>query len=373
MAATLADGMKIAVVGTRGMPGLQGGVERHCESLYPLIASEKMRVRVYRRIPYIKDAGTTDYGHIGYVDLPSTRIKGVEALLHTLLCCCHVVVSRPDVVHVHNMGPGVFIPFLRLAGLPVVMTYHSVNYEHKKWGTMARRLLKLCEKISLGTANRVIFVNSFQMAKYSGKIQRKSCYIPNGVDFHSRSNDCSFLQRYGIKAGRYVLAVGRITPEKGFEYLVEAANRCDLVGQVVIAGASDHDTAYLERLKSLDVGGKVVFTGFTAGDDLRQLYSHAGVYVLSSVNEGFPLVLLESMSYGLPILASDIAASHLVDLPADRYFKAGDVNALSAALAGVYEKAGGLNAFVDYDLSQYNWRQVAERTAEVLSKAARKE
>ena len=100
--------------------------------------------------------------------------------------------------------------------------------------------------------------------------------------------------------------MGRLTPEKGFEYLVEAVNKLDEVKHLVIAGASDHDTSYFKMLKQLDWNEKVIFTGFTQGEDLRQLYSHARLYVLSSVNEGFPLVLLEAMSYQLPLVVTDI-------------------------------------------------------------------
>ena len=106
----------------------------------------------------------------------------------------------------------------------------------------------------------------------------------------------------------------RLTPEKGLEYLVEAANRLPQITQVVIAGASDHDSAYRNRLEQLDVNHKVIFTGFTTGEDLRQLYSHARCFVLPSVNEGFPMVLLEAIAYGLPILCSDIPGTRQVDL-----------------------------------------------------------
>lgn len=347
----------IAVIGTRGFPGIQGGVEAHGYHLYTRITD--VRVRLYRRRSYLTEQSRQALPGIEYVDLPSTRIKGFEAVWHTLLSTLHIMCHRPDVVHIHNIGPGMFAPLLRLAGLPVVLTYHSPNYEHSKWSAPARWLLRRCEGLSLRFSNRIIFVNRRQMAKVTEQARRKSVYIPNGVDPVTRSTGTGFLDRHGIKPQGYLLAVGRLTPEKGLEYLVEAVQRLPQVRQVVIAGASDHDAAYRERLERLDVEYKVVFTGFTTGEDLRQLYSHARAFVLPSVNEGFPMVLLEAMAYGLPVVCSDIPGTRQVDLPAEDYFAMGDTAALAAALARLMDAPA---ARCRYDLSHYDWQSIARKT-----------
>lgn len=351
----------IAVIGTRGFPGIQGGVEVHCQNIYPLM--DGVKVRVYRRKPYLSDASHITMDHIEWVDLPSTRIKGFEAVFHTLLCVIHIAMHRPDVVHVHNIGPGMFAPLLRLMGLKVVMTYHSANYEHDKWGAVARTLLRWCESVSLRWCNRVIFVNKFQMEKYPERVRRKSTYIPNGIHTCERVTSTQFLQRHNLMAGEYVLAVGRLTPEKGFEYLVSAVQDIDAVKQLAIAGASDHDDSYYRKLKEIDTNGKVVFTGFTSGHDLQELYSNARLFVLSSVNEGFPLVLLEAMGYGLPIIASDIPATHLVDLPLQCYFTAANTKALSKALTQQLSEPYSL---INYDITEFDWQDIANRTCHFI-------
>ena len=360
--------MRIAVIGLRGFPGVQGGVEMHCEHIYTRMPSD-VQVRVYRRKPFLTPLShSTPASNIEFIDLPSTRIKGLEAVLHTLLSCLHIILHRPDVVHVHNIGPGMFVPLLKLFGLKVVLTYHSPNYEHDKWNGFAKWVLRTSEMLAVGFANRLIFVNKFQMQKFSRKVQNKSKYIVNGVDELTPTSDTSFLQRHNIEPGKYLLGVARITPEKGFEYLVQAANRLDWVKQVVIAGASDHDLEYLEKLKSLDTNNKVIFTGFASGEDLRQLYSHAAMYVLSSVTEGFPLVLLEAMSYTLPIVATDIPATHLVHLPQECYVETGDVESLATGITRVAKTAqNGVRP--RYDLSRFRWQNIAESTLAVLRKA----
>ena len=345
----------IAVIGTRGFPGIQGGVEVHSYHLYTHM--DDVHVRLYRRRAYLTEQSAQTFPNIEYVDLPSTRIKGFEAVWHTLLSVLHILLHRPDVVHIHNIGPGLFAPLIRLMGLPVVLTYHSPNYEHDKWRAPARWLLSQCEKISLHFSNRVIFVNKYQMEK-CGALD-KSVFIPNGIDVVTRSESTTFLDQHGIKLGEYLLAVGRLTPEKGLEYLVEAANRLPRVTQVVIAGASDHNSAYRKTLEQLDVNNKVIFTGFTSGEDLRQLYSHARCFVLPSVNEGFPMVLLEAMAYGLPILCSDIPGTRQVYLPEKDYFKVKNVDSLFAAITRLLDSP---NEPQHYDLEKYDWQSIAAAT-----------
>jgi glycosyltransferase involved in cell wall biosynthesis len=196
------------------------------------------------------------------------------------------------------------------------------------------------------------------MAKAPEPIQKKAVYIPNGIDAVTRSENADFLGKIGAIKGEYVLGVGRLTPEKGFEYLVEAVNRLDSVKQLVIAGATDHGDSYFERLKSLDVNNKVVFAGFVGGENLRQLYSHARLFVLSSENEGFPLVMLEAMNYGLHMVVSDIPATHLVELPRECYAKKCDVDSLTERIAQMYQTQQAC----EYDLADYNWESVAKQT-----------
>ena len=340
----------------------------HCENIYPFFSAD-VRLRVYRRKPYLTEYSVKNYPNVEFIDLPSTRIKGLEAVLHTFLCVMHILFHRkPQAAHVHNIGPGMFIPLLRLMGLRVVMTYHSANYEHAKWGSIARLLLRLCESISLRWSHRIIFVNKFQMQKYSTRVQKKSIYIPNGIHRVTRTGATDFLKQHGIEQGEYLLGVGRLTPEKGFEYLVQAASHLPEVKQVVIAGSSDHDTAYLEQLKALDVAHKVIFTGYTTGENLRQLYSHARMFVLSSVVEGFPLVLLEAMSYSLPLVVSDIPASHLVELPHDRYFECRNAQSLESVIKAHLATSG--NQY-DYEMSEYAWPLIAQRTETVFNQLMR--
>lgn len=354
--------MKISVIGTRGFPFIQGGVEKHCESLYPLFGDNYQFI-VFRRRSYVKDS--CDYSHIVFRDLPSTRIKGFETVFHSFLSVCVSLWHHPDIAHFHNIGPAMFSPILRLAGIKVVLTYHSPNYEHRKWGILGRCVLRASEKIALATAHKIIFVNKFQMAKYSEKVQRKSYFIPNGISSPVYSSNRNFLNKIGVEPYKYILAVGRITPEKGFDYLIKAFIDLNFTEyKLVIAGGVETERVYWNDLKSMSLCDNIIFTSYVHGESLHQLYSYARLYVLSSYNEGFPLVLLEAMSYGLPVLVSNISASHLVELPAECYFSVGDRGELTHKLCSILSEK---MEHVSYSLDSFSWKNIVNQVSEIYN------
>lgn len=355
--------MKIDVIGTRGFPGIQGGVERHCERLYPLM--ENVKIRVFRRKPFINKAYKgTKYDNIQFLDLPSTRVTGLEAVFHSFQATLISAFSCSQVVHIHNIGPAMFAPLLRLFGKKVVLTYHSANYEHDKWNWFGKLVLRLSEKIALSASNRIIFVNKFQLDKYSDKVKAKSVYIPNGIVPLQRNTATDFLQKLDVEPGKYILSVGRITPEKGFDLLIQAYNKLKTDVKLVIAGAPDQDTAYFDNLKAM-AGKNVVFAGFVDGGNLSQLYSHALVYVLSSRVEGFPLVLLEAINFDLPLLVSDIEATYLLDLSKKSYFKASNVESMQLKMAQFLSENSSDYLCRTVDVADYDWKKIANRTMAV--------
>ena len=172
--------MNVFVFGTRGIPNIQGGVEKHCEELYSAMP-ESFFVTLFRRKPFLSKDTHNRYKQINFIDLSSTKIKGFESFYHSFLSALYCIFHKQDIVHVHNIGPGIFIPLLKLFGRKVVLTYHSANYEHEKWNWFAKLILKTGEKFAISGANAVIFVNRELLKKFDLKIQNKSYYIPNGV------------------------------------------------------------------------------------------------------------------------------------------------------------------------------------------------
>ncbi len=168
-----------------------------------------------------------------------------------------------------------------------------------------------------------------------------------------------YLQSLGVEPGKYIIAVGRITPEKGFGYLIDAFKQSGLNdNKLVIAGGVEAESSYGKELQQKAKGSNVIFAGFVQGEKLEQLYKNARLYVLSSVNEGFPLVLLEAMSYGLDVLVSDIPATHLVELEKEDYFMKANVGDLTARLQF---KICTPSMKRDYDLNDFDWIKIADK------------
>lgn len=348
--------MKICVFGLRGFPNVEGGVERHCEELYPVIG-EDYEIIVIRRKPYVNS--DVQYRNIKFVDLPSTRVPCLETIFHSFIATVYACFTSAAIVHVHNIGPGIFASVLRLFGKKVVLTYHSPNYEHDKWGGFAKKWLRMSERVSMRYADRIIFVNKFQMERYPSRIRSKSLYIPNGVRKAKPAAGTGYIGTLGLVPRKYILYVGRIVPEKGLDVLIGAFGRLETDYRLVIAGSGG--PGYSGMLKKMDQSGRVVYTGYISDGQLSEIYTYASLFVLPSMNEGFPIALLEAMSYGLDVLVSDIPATHLVGLEEGDYFCKGDTDDLCRRLG---EKIR-TNRHRAYDLSCYDWRTIARQVGEV--------
>ncbi|MBC6401109.1 MAG: glycosyltransferase family 4 protein [Ekhidna sp.] len=361
--------MRVFVIGTRGFPNMQGGVETHCEELYPrLLQHEKIEVVVFRRKPFVKD-GIKSFKGVRFIDVPTIKKRQMEAFLHTFLCLFFILLKRPLIVHFHNIGPGFFIPLVRLIGIKTLLTYHSPNYLHKKWGRFERVFLKLCEVISIRFANHVIFVSETQKFRLDTQfsfLKKKSSVVRNGISILPRSTVDNYIKSLGLVSNAYVLGVGRFIEEKGFHDLIEAFKKIETTCKLVLVGDSDHRTTYSDELKRNAIQNGVILTGFIKGDDLVEVYSHCKLFVLSSYSEGNPIALLEAMSFNCDILVSDIEQNIEMKLAKDDYFKVGDCEDLENKIR---EK---ISVSVTRDFKKtletnHSWSKVASAHFNILS------
>ena len=358
--------MKIVVVGTRGIPDILGGVETHCEELYPRIAAMGHDVTVIRRSCYVADnKRISTYKGVKLIDVYAPRLKSIEAIVHTALAVVKARSLKPDVLHIHAIGPALLTPFARLLGMRVVMTNHGPDYDRQKWGALAKAALKTGQAMGTRFANKVIVISTTIAGILADKYGRKDTeLIFNGVTPPVVSGDRRWLDRWGISCP-YVVAIGRFVKEKGFHDLIEAFDKSGLKAthQLVIAGDADHEDEYSSALKTQAKEAGVVLTGFIKGEPLSQLMSGASLFVLPSYHEGLPISLLEAMSYGLDVAVSDIPANRLAQLRADDFFTPGDTD----ALASLMQTKIANTCRRDYDLSPYNWDNIARQTVEVYS------
>ncbi len=358
--------MKIVVVGTRGIPNIQGGVETHCEELYPRLVAMGHEVIVVRRSCYVTPENkATTYKGVRLKDIYAPRKKSIEAIIHTFLAIIYARRVKADVLHIHAIGPALLTPFARLLGLRVVMTHHGPDYDRQKWNGLAKKILRLGERMGARWANEMIVISTVIDHILKTHYGRDNSHlIYNGVNPPVPATTTDYLQSLGVTPGKYVFAAGRFVEEKGFDLLIKAfaALPDNKDYKLVIAGDADHEDGYSSSLKQLAREHRVVLTGFVRGAKLNELFSHARLFVLPSFHEGLPIVLLEALSYHLPVLVSDIPANCLSCLSLSDFFTTGDIESLQVNL---WTKLSQGETSREYDLSPYNWNHIAEQVEAV--------
>ena len=283
--------MKIVVTGTRGIPDIMGGVETHCEELFPRIAAMGHDVTVIRRSCYVTENNRlATYKGVKLKDVYAPRKKSLEAIVHTFLAVIEAKRLKADVVHIHAIGPSLMVPFARLLGLKVVTTHHGPDYDRKKWGRFAKLMLQLGERNGAMYSNEVIVISRVIADILKTKYNRDSNLIFNGVNTPHVSGKTGYIDSIGLSDGKYVLAVGRFVKEKGFDMLIDAFVKAGMHDfKLVIAGDADHEDEYSLMLKRKALDNGVVLTGFVKGEKLSQLLAHAALFVLPSFHEGLPI------------------------------------------------------------------------------------
>jgi len=358
------------MLGLRGVPEIQGGVERHVEMLGRELVRAGWDVEVVGRRSYLQQAKSFSWDGMKVTPLWAPRSMTLEALAHTLAGVLYAAWKRPDILHIHAVGPGLLVPLARMLGLRVVTTHHGYDYGREKWGPAAKRILRLGERLAVRMSHATIAVSRDVTETMKRRYDRVPSHVPNGVSVRPPVSSTDILERFGLEPRRYIVMVARIVPEKRQTDLIRAFAHLGAPGwKLAIVGGADHKSRYVEEVEALarEVPG-VVMTGFRSGDDLSAIFSQAGLFVLPSLHEGMPISLLEAMSYGLPALASDIPANHEVELPDEDYFPPGDVEALSAALgrklALPFVERDSV-ARIRHAEMNYAWPSIAEATAAV--------
>jgi glycosyltransferase involved in cell wall biosynthesis len=319
------------------------------------------------RSPYV-DKQCKEWKGVRLLRLWTVRNAYLETLLHSLICALVAGIRRPKVVHIHGIGPALVVPLLRMLGLRVIVTHHGEDYNREKWGWAARTLLRLGEALGMRFAHQRIAI-SRTIEKLIASKYGKSCeIIPNGVVFADPPIENDKVAGLGLEPGRYVLTVGRLVPEKRQLDLLRAFNRAGLGGwKLAIVGRIDHKNKYADLLASeAGLAEDVVMAGFQTGDSLRQLYAHAGLFVLPSSHEGLPIALLEALSYGSPVLVSDIPSNLEVVGDADRVFRMGNIAELSAKIRALsnFNLSMSVREAVRLDCARrYNWTEIAQKTS----------
>lgn len=364
--------LKIAVIGHKRIPSREGGIEIVVYELANRLAAAGNLVDVYNRSgSHVSGARFESrdmplHKNVRLITVPTPQAKSLNAFVYSFFAAVRALFGGYDVVHFHAEGPAAMCFLPRLFGIRTVVTIHGLDWQRSKWGGFASKYLKFGEKTVAKYADEIIVLSRAVQRYFEEQYGRRTVYIPNGVSKPQPRPAGIITQKWGLKKDGYVLFLGRIVPEKGVHYLIEAFSRLNAGLPLVIAGGSSHSQEYFESLKMQAQGQNVIFTDFVQGAELEELYSNAYIYVLPSDLEGMPVSLLEAMSYSNCCLTSDIPECTEVCGENAVYFKKGDVdsleNALRRLLSDENAAAGYKSAAAGYVLSRFSWDETAKKT-----------
>ncbi len=369
--------MKIAMFGHKRIPSREGGVEIVAEELSTRMAALGHDVVCYNRGGHLVggaeyDGKSTDaYRNVKLKKVPTLDIKGLAAVTSSFFAAVACAFSRAEVVHIHAEGPAFMSWLPKLFGKRVIVTVHGLDWQREKWKKgFGAKYIHAGEKMAVRFADEIIVLSRNVQQYFKDTYDRETVYIPNGITKPEMISAEQIVQQYGLEQNGYILFLGRLVPEKGVHYLIEAFHNLETNKKLVIAGGSSDTDAYVKQLQALAEGDdRICFTGFVQGRVLQELYSNAYVYVLPSDVEGMPLSLLEAMSYGNCCLVSDIPECTEVVKEKAVAFRKGDVCHLQQQLQKLCDAPVTVAQYQknapQYICNQYCWDDAVEKTLEL--------
>jgi glycosyltransferase involved in cell wall biosynthesis len=322
--------MKIAMLGTRGIPAAYSGFETAVEHLAAEFSARGHEVVVYCR-PHMVEQKSTHAG-ARLVHLPTVANKYLDTLVHTAVSTAHLVTrERPDVAIYFISGNAPVVPGARLAGIPTVFQIDGLDSQRAKWPAAAKRLLRLAERFA-PSASTITVTDSESVAEsFEREYGRRIAAIPYGASVPD-PGDAGRLRELGLRSGEYVLFVGRLVPENNAHLLVEAHRRLAPEWPLVVVGGASYADDYISALHA-SAGPDVRFPGYVFGDGYGELLHNCGVMCVPTEVGGTHPVIVESLAAGAPLVVSDHAPNIEVVGDAARTFPlAGGPDALAGEL-----------------------------------------
>ncbi len=364
----------IAMFGHKHIPSREGGVEIVVEHLAVRMVRMGHKVTCYNRGgSYVEsedaefDEDRSRYRGVKIKKAFTINAKGLAAASSSFFASLAAGFGKYDVVHIHAEGPCILCGFLKACDKRVIVTIHGLDHKRAKWGRFASWYIMKGEQAAAKYADEIIVLSKSVQDYFLELYGRRTTFIPNGVEEAKQLIPDIIRTKWGLDKDDYILYLGRIVPEKGIHYLIEAYKGLNTDKKLVIAGGSSDTDEYYSKLKDIAEGtDNIIFTGFVQGPTLEELYSNAYIYCLPSDLEGMPLSLLEAMSYGNACLTSDIP--ECADVIADKgmTFKKGDVKSLAKCLSELLDDKAAVEAYkaqaATYITERYNWDEVVNRT-----------
>lgn len=370
------DKLNIAMLGHKRIPSREGGIEIVVEELSTRMVKLGHSVTCFNRSGHHVsgkefDGGSLkEYKGVRLKSVITINRKGLAAMTSSVFGAICAAFGKYDVVHFHAEGPCAMLWLPKLFGKRCIATIHGIDWQRAKWGGFASKYIKFGEKVAVKYADEIIVLSEGVQKYFMDTYGRTTVFIPNGVNRPILRGPQLIKEKYGFDKDGYILFLGRLVPEKGITYLIEAFRGITTDKKLVIAGGSSDTDTFMQELKQLAEGdNRIVFTGFVQGQMLDELYSNSYVYTLPSDLEGMPLSLLEAMSYGNCCLTSDIAECAEVVEDKALVFKKSDIDDLKEKLQMLCDDEQMVEKYkataTDFILKKYGWDDVVDKTIDL--------
>ena len=356
----------------------EGGIEIVVKELCTRMAKNGYTVTCYNRSGHHVSGAEydkkTEYEGINQKCVPTIEKKGLAAVSSSFFAALYSAFGKYNVVHIHAEGPAFFSWLPKLLGKRVIVTVHGLDWQREKWKSgFGSKFIKQGEKNAVKYADEIIVLSKGVHDYFRNQYGRETRFIPNGVNRPEIRKAELITDKFGLTKDSYILFLGRLVPEKGIRYLVEAFKNVKTEKKLVIAGGSSDTDSFMKEIKELAKDDKrIIFTGFVQGQMLEELYSNAYIYTLPSDLEGMPLSLLEAMSYGNCCLVSDIQECTEVVEDKALIFKKSNVQDLQNKLQEACDHAEKIMELkqqaADYICKKYNWDDVVEETLKLYKR-----
>ncbi len=364
--------MRIAMVGQKRVPSREGGIEIVVEELSTRMAAQGHDVVLFNRGGHHVSGKKYDnkreknYRGVTLKTVPTLDMKGLAAVTSSFFCAIRAAFGPYDVVHFHAEGPCAFIGIPKLLKRNALLQFMVwIGKEKNGMVDLGVGLFILEKKQAVKYADEIIVLSRGTQNYFKSVYGRNTVLISNGVNKPNITQAELITEKWGLKRDDYILFLGRIVPEKGIKYLVEAYQKLHTDKKLVIAGGASDTDDFVKELKE-NCGDNVIFTGFVTGKILDELYSNCYIYCLPSDLEGMPISLLEAMSYGDCCVVSDIDECASVVENNAVIIKKGNVEDLRDKLQNLCDSPEIVEQYKskasDYILKKYRWDDVVEQT-----------
>ena len=366
-------GLTVAMFGQKRLTR-EGGVEIVVKELCTRMAQRGYQITCYNRSGHHVSGAEfdsnekTEYPGIRQKSVLTIEKKGLAAVSSSFFAALYSAFGKYDVVHIHAEGPAFFSWLPKILGKRVVVTIHGIDWQREKWKSgFGSKFIRQGEKNAVKYADEIIVLSKGVQDYFKDTYGRETHFIPNGVNRPEIKEAKLITEKFGLTKDSYILFLGRLVPEKGIRYLVEAFKNVKTDKKLVIAGGSSDTDSFMKELKELAKGeDRILFTGFVQGEMLEELYSNAYIYTLPSDLEGMPLSLLEAMSYGNCCLVSDIPECAEVVEDKALIFQKSNVEDLQEKLQDACDHPEMVMEMkkhaADFICKKYNWDEVVKET-----------